>query len=139
MIIIPQQNGFVAGRSTCTKLMVYHHYLANAVESGYQVDAMYTNFRKAFDPISHSILISKLQAMGFSANLLSWLSSFIICRFQIIKFNQSLSYAFKVSSGVPQGSHLRPLLFLLFISDISICFKFYFFLLFADLKFLLHY
>lgn len=59
-IIIHEQHGFVAGCSTCTNLMLYHHFLTNAVESGYQVDAIYTDFRKAFDSVSHSILIKTL-------------------------------------------------------------------------------
>jgi hypothetical protein len=80
----------------------------------------------------HSILINKLIQFGFGELVLSWLSSYLTNRFQIVKINNKMSDKSNTSSAVPQGGHLSPLLFLIFINDIFPIFKFPKFLLFAD-------
>lgn len=136
--ITPKQHGFFAGRSTTTNLTVFNEYCISAFEQGSQVEAIYTDFSKAFDKVSHSILFAKLQNMGFHANFLKWIESYItgrVCRVVIENFQ---SEPYLQTSGVPQGSILGPLLFNLFINDISYCFKKSSFLLYADdLKFYL--
>lgn len=81
--------GFMIGRFTFINFTLYHHYLIKAVEKD-QVDAIYTDFHKAFHSASHSILLSKLSAYGITDILLMWISSFIIGRYQIVRFNNLL-------------------------------------------------
>lgn len=75
------------------------------------MDAVYTDFRKAFDSVNYAILIDKLRAVGISGDLLEWLASFISNRSQRVKINNTYSRNIAVSLGVPQESHLGPLLF----------------------------
>jgi len=122
----------MSGRSTTTNLLLYHDYINTALEQRTQVDTIYTDFSKAFDTVNHSILINKLSSYGVGGPLLSWLSSFITNRYQLIRFNNFVSRYIEVPSGVPQGSHLGPLLFNIFINDISIVLKYSKLLLYAD-------
>lgn len=130
--LIGQQHGFRQGKSTSTNLVLYHDYIVRAFESGYQVDSIYTDFSKAFDTVNHTLLICKLRWYGFPEWLLLWVTSYLGGRVQFVNIRGSVSIAIPVTSGVPQGSHVGPLLFNLFINDISDIIKFCKFLLFAD-------
>jgi ribonucleases P/MRP protein subunit RPP40 len=67
------QHGFFKGRSTVTNLIEFTSYVLNCMENGVQVDAVYTNFSKAFDKVSHSLLLRKLSNLGFSGIFLNWI------------------------------------------------------------------
>ena len=131
-IISDNQHGFMEQRSTVTNLVVYHTYLLNALENKMQVDAIYTDFSKAFDRVNHKILLLKLTKLGFNQQIINWIASFLSERSQWVKINNFISKNIEVPSGVPQGSHCGPILFLLFVDDITRCIKSSECLLFAD-------
>lgn len=131
-IISTFQHGFMPDRSTLSNLLLYENFISNALSKGLQVDTIYTDFSKAFDTVSHRILMEKLEHLGISGNFLEWLRSYLSYRKLSVKITSTTSYTFFALSGVPQGSHLGPILFLLFINDISIIFDNIHFLLFAD-------
>lgn len=120
------------GRSTVSNLAVFSDYCMSAFQNRVQVDAVYTDFSKAFDKVSHTILISKLRALGFHSTLLKWFKSYLSSRKCVVNVDGVSSASFIASSGVPQGSILGPLLFIIFVNDISSCFNYSNFLLYAD-------
>lgn len=97
-----------------------------------QVDAVYTDFQKAFDKVDHALLLEKLAYNGIRGNLLRWFVSYIYNRTQKVVVNRFESDFNVVQSGVPQGSILGPLLFVIFINDIKQCFVNSRFLMYAD-------
>ncbi|CAH2098333.1 unnamed protein product [Euphydryas editha] len=129
---IPEQHGFLKGRSTTSNLLLTYDYVSSSMDSGAQVDIIYTDFSKAFDRIDHCILLRKIYMAGIHGNLFRWFSSYINNRSQAVALNGYVSAWVSVPSGVPQGSLLGPLLFAIFLNDISSCFHHSLCLLYAD-------
>lgn len=131
-LIIPQQHGFVRSRSTATNLVSFVSDIVDAVDSRASADVIYTDFSKAFDLVNIKILTEKLAKFGITGNLLKWCHSYLLDRRSKVVVNGYESKVYITSSGVPQGSHLGPLFFNLFINDVTSCFHYSQCYLYAD-------
>jgi len=131
-ILIDEQHGFRSGRSTTTNSLVFSNYIFDAFINRTQVDIIYTDFTKAFNRVDHKLLMRVLIDTGFGEPLLSWFDSYLRDRKQFVNVLGVKSNIIDVPSGVPQGGHLSPLLFALFVNDIKSSLVNCRFLLFAD-------
>lgn len=126
------QHGFFPHRSTLSNLYCLTSNIISAFETNCQLDVIYTDFTKAFDSLDFGIFLNKLSCMGFRADLVQWILSYLTDRSMYVYIRNSVSDSFVNCSGVPQGSNLGPLFFILFINDLCDSIKHSDFLLFAD-------
>lgn len=121
--ISDDQHGFTKKRSTMTNLVLYTDSIIREMEQGYQTDAIYTDFSAAFDKINHQIAVAKLSHLGIHGNFLKWMESYLTGRWMSVKIRDHVSEQFAITSGVPQGSHLGPFIFLLYLNDVNFAIK----------------
>ena len=131
-IIVDNQFGFQKNKSTEDALLVLQTKITEAIENKRVACAIFLDFAKAFDTVNHEILVNKLEYYGIRGTPLDWIISYLTNRKQCVNINGIKSELKKVVHGVPQGSILGPLLFLLYINDIVKSSTKLEYLLFAD-------
>lgn len=131
-ILTDSQYGFRANRSTAMALMELTEEITNSLDNKKYVVGVFIDLKKAFDTINHDILLKKMERYGIRGVALNWLNSYIRNRQQFVQMGDHKSSHADITCGVPQGSVLGPLLFILYINDICSVSNILKFVLFAD-------
>ena len=131
-LLYEYQFGFQKGKSTYMALVILLDKISEALENGECVVGVFLDFSKAFDTVDHDILLMKMKSYGIIDTAYDWFKSYLCDRVQYVTYNAMQSNRSAITCGVPQGSILGPLLFLLYINDLSSVLKSCFSVLVAD-------